>query len=109
MIVSSTSRLATAIMIRVVKGMAFSLLKHAFLCQSDEDREEHLVNVIERLRAAVHGLTAPPRTDRHRHFLNPEAREVKANQSVGVGIIVRVVVVDEEAHQATVNRLKAAS
>src|SRR5581483_11416587 len=108
MIVSSTSRLATAIMIRVVKGMAFSLLKHAFLRQGNEDREEHLVNVIERLGAAVHGLTAQPRADRHWHFLDAKAREVEANQGVGVGIIMRVVVVDEEAHQAAVNRLKAA-
>src|SRR5947199_586664 len=108
MIVSSTSRLATAIMILVAKGMAVSLLQHAFLRQGDEDRKEHLVNVIERLRAAVHGLAAPSRADRHRHLFDAKACEVEADQGVGVGIIMRIVVVNEEAHQAAMNGLKAA-
>src|SRR2546423_12254883 len=98
MIVSSTSRLATAIMILVAKGMAVSLLQHAFLRQRDEDRKEHLVNVIERLRAAVPGLAAHSRADRHRHFFDAEARKGEAEQRVGGGVIQRGGVVKTKAH-----------
>lgn len=108
MIVSSTSRLALAIRIRVASGMAFSLLKHAFLRQRDEDRKEHLVNVIKRLRAAVHRLTAQSRANRHRHFSYAKAREIEADQGVGVGEVVRIIIVDEKPHQPPVYGLKAA-
>ena len=83
-------------MILVVNGMVFSLSKHAFLRQRDEDREEHFVNVIKRLGAAVHGLAATARANGHRHFLDAEACEVEADQGVGVGVIMRIIIVDEK-------------